>query len=146
MSLTTGMKRKLEEAMLGVEEKFLEARNNTAMLAYNAAQVYELTGEQERYRMWLTRAVALGNSHAAFKLGKLNYSGKNVPQDFEKAKRLFYFSAEKGHPAAQCLVALYEYRTDMPKALEFVEKARQQGYAGVVKAMQIINEGKPAEA
>lgn len=132
------MKRTFSQSFSDIDRQFCESRDSLADTAYRMYQCYDLTGEKEKLLLWLTRAVALGHGIAAFKLGKMNYKGEHVPKDEEKAKKLFYMSAEKGNPAGQCLVALYEHKTNLPKAMEWIEKARLQGYSGVQKALDMM--------
>ena len=90
------------------------------------------TGDPKQAVEWLEKAAKAGNGAAQYALAKIYRDGEHVPQDIEKAVKLFTLSAEQENEyAAYQLGKLYlsgEYlQKDVAEGIRFMETAAEKG-------------------
>lgn len=102
---------------------------------YSQYALGKLLQEQGRIQgalRWYVQASAQSNQYANYRLGKLDFTGKAVPKDVEKAVRHLTASAKAGNQYAQyTLGKLYLMGRDVPQdreeALYWLTQAAEQG-------------------
>jgi TPR repeat protein len=125
------------------------ARSGNTEAAYHLGMIYwtgtgapKDTNKAVRY---FERAAAAGDPLAAYKIGCL-WDGQDAlfEPDVDKALKYKLVAARAGYALAQQdVAALYAKRNELPLALEWIEKAANQGTSGALMTYASIYNGAP---
>jgi TPR repeat protein len=67
---------------------------------YRGVQTYR-AGDYAEAAVWFSKSAELGDSDAQFLLGRMNYDGNSLPQDYVEAFKWFEIAAVNGVPVAR---------------------------------------------
>lgn len=91
----------------------------------------------------ISKSAERGDADAQFKLGRMFYLGKGMPQDYAEAARWYRKAADQGHADAQCyLGSLYAVgqgvAQDYTEAHRWFRKAANQGQVEAQKTLSYM--------
>ncbi len=132
-----GISRDLKKAKLWYEMAAAKGANE-AMTQLDV--IYQQSGDPTAKAVfadenveWLELGVKQGNAEAALNLGKMAEAGRGVPQNYERAAKLYQIAADAGIVQAQAALGnLYANGQGLPqdteKAVLWLTKAAEEGY------------------